>query len=127
MHGLLKKRVTKGISSFSTGASSQQFRPRNEQSQGPKKCSVCSNQHGVWRCDVFKYLDYDAKRKCVQENGLCNKCLDRGHISTNCPKTRFRCQVDNCGGRYHTLMHRPNKSLKISGERKDPSKSGEAD
>lgn len=120
-----EKRVTKGISSFSTGASSQQFRPRNEQSQGPKKCSVCSNQHGVWRCDVFKYLDYDAKRKCVQENGLCNKCLDRGHISKNCPKTRFRSQVDNCGGEHHTLMHRPNKSLKVSGERKDPSKSGE--
>ena len=120
-----EKRVTKGISSFSTSASSQQFRPRNEQSQGPKKCSVCSNQHGVWRCDVFKYLDYDAKRKCVQENGLCNKCLDRGHISKNCPKTRFRCQADNCGGEHHTLMHRPNTSLKVSGEKKDPSKSGE--
>ena len=93
-----EKRVTKGISSFSTGASSQQFSPKNEQSQGPKKYSVCSNQHGVWRFDVFKYLDYDAKRKCVQENGLCNKCLDTGHISKNCPKTRFRCQVDNCGG-----------------------------
>ena len=61
----------------------------------------------------------------MQNVNVCNKCLDRGHVSKNCSKTRFHCQVDNCGGEHHTLMHRPNKSLKVFEERKDPSKSGE--
>ncbi len=56
-------------------------------------------------------MDYEAKRRCVQENGLCNKCLDKGHISKSCPKTRFRCLVEKCGGEHHTLMHRPPKPL----------------
>ena len=72
-----------------------------------QKCVVCSGPHGVWQCNTFKKFDYEGKRKCVRENGLCNKCLDRGHIAKNCPKTRFKCLVEKCKEEHHTFMHRP--------------------
>ena len=36
-----------------------------------------------------------------------NKCLEKGHISKECPKVNFKCQKSGCGGNHHTLMHRP--------------------
>ena len=43
----------------------------------------------------------------MRSGGLCNKCLEKGHISKECPKVNFKCQKSGCGGNHHTLMHRP--------------------
>ena len=69
-------------------------------------CLVCSGQHEVWKCELFKGLPHDEKRKVVQRGGLCNKCLAKGHIPKDCPKVNFKCQHSGCGGGHHTLMHR---------------------
>ena len=42
----------------------------------------------------------------MQQGGLCNKCLAKGHIAQECPKVNFKCQKSGCGGNHHTLMHR---------------------
>ena len=41
----------------------------------------------------------------MQQGGLCNKCLVKGHIAKECPKVNFKCQKSGCGGDHHTLMH----------------------
>ena len=43
----------------------------------------------------------------MRSGGLCNKCLEKGHISKECPKVKFQCQKSGCGGNHHTLMLRP--------------------
>ena len=70
-------------------------------------CSVCSNQHGVWRCGKFKGLPYQDKIKIVQENSLCIKCLNGGHYARICPKTNFKCQKEGCNKEHNTLLHPP--------------------
>ena len=52
----------------------------------------------------------------MQQGGLCNKCLVKGHIAKECPKVNFKCQKSGCGGNHHTLMHR--YTTATGGERK---------
>lgn len=92
-----KGKESKRSSSFSTGCSDKRKLADYEHQLRPtQRCAVCSGQHGVWLCDVFKRLEYG-------RNGLCNKCLERGHIAKNCPKTHFKCLIDGCGKKHHTL------------------------
>lgn len=70
-------------------------------------CLVCSKQHDSWKCSKFKGLTREEKWRVVQSGGLCNKKLEKGHISKECPKVNFKCQRLGCGGNHHTLMHRP--------------------
>ena len=83
-------------------------------------CLVCSGQHEVWKCELFKGLPPEKKRKVVQRGGLCNKCLAKGHIARDCPKVNFKCQHSGCGGGHHTLMHRNPVSTE-RGTRNEPS------
>ena len=69
-----------------------------------RTCEVCSGHHRIWKCDRFKGFDFKTKRNIVLQNGLCNRCLERGHIARTCPKTHFRCQEAQCGEPHHTLM-----------------------
>ena len=71
-----------------------------------KPCLVCSERHEIWKCERFKGFTYGEKRKVLQQGGLCNKCLVKGHIAKECPKVNFKCQKSACGGNHHTLMHR---------------------
>ena len=70
-------------------------------------CLVCSKQHDIWKCSKFKGLTHEEKWRIVRSGGLCNKCLEKGHISKECPKVNLKCQKSGCGGNHHTLMHRP--------------------
>ena len=70
-------------------------------------CLLCSKQHDIWKCSKFKGLTNEEKWRVVRSGGLCNKCLEKGHISKECPKVNFKCQKSGCGGNHHTLMHRP--------------------
>ena len=76
----------------------------NGEKQG---CSVCYNQHGVWRCGTFKGLPYQDKMKIVQEHSLCIKCLNGGHYARTCPRTNFKCQKEGCNKEHNTLLHTP--------------------
>lgn len=70
-------------------------------------CEVCSGPHRIWNCERFKKCEYKTKRKIVLSNGLCNKCLGKGHIARTCPKIHFKCREIGCGQSHHTLLHFP--------------------
>ena len=38
---------------------------------GNIRCLVCSGGHRIWRCDNFKKLSYQEKKKLVQDCELC--------------------------------------------------------
>ena len=76
----------------------------NDANDAKQGCSVCSNQHGVWRCGKFKGYTYQDKMKIVQENRLCMK---GGYYARICPKTNFKCQKEGCNKEHNTLLHPP--------------------
>ena len=69
------------------------------------KCFMCSGLHRIWKCDKFKKLTYEEKRKFVQRNLLCFKCLCAGHYARECPKIEFKCRIEGCNKEHHTLLH----------------------
>ena len=107
------------LSAFVTGTGPARD-DHNENARGskfadaPAPCQVCTKQHDIWKCSKFKGPTYEEKRKIVQNGGLCNKSLVKGHIAKECPKVNFKCQRPGCGGSHHTLMHRP-----VAGIRRD--------
>ena len=99
-----------GLSSFvaGTGPTNQSDNARGLNFVDARAaCLVCSKQHNIWKCSKFKGLTHEEKWRVVRSGGLCNKCLEKGHISKECPKVNFNCQRPGCGGNHHTLMHRP--------------------
>ena len=70
-----------------------------------RKCPMCSSEHRIWRCDKFRSLPYQEKRRLVQARVLCFKCLCNGHFAKQCPKTQFKCQVQGCNKEHNTLLH----------------------
>ena len=69
-----------------------------------KSCSYCNDSsHPIWRCDKFKKIPYEQKIKCVSEEKLCFKCLNKGHYAKVCRKD-INCS--KCKKIHHTLMHR---------------------
>lgn len=90
------------LSSFVVGADEN-----DNKRVGKRVCEACSGQHRIWRCERFKALELNERQKVVRQKGLCNKCLERGHIAKKCPKTNFKCRASECGAQHHTLLHRP--------------------
>ena len=103
-----KKKVNSDGTSpqLQTFANSLNSRGRSGTLNAQVVCLVCLRQHEVWKCELFKGLPHEDKRKVVQRGGLCNKCLAKGHIAKDCPKLNFKCQHSGCGGGHHTSMHR---------------------
>ena len=98
-------------STFLTGTEPSSGR-QNENRRGPDfvnkqaPCLVGSELHGIWKREGFKGFTHGEKRKVVQQGGLYNKCLVKGHIAKECPKMNFKCQKSGCGGNHYTLTHR---------------------
>ncbi|CAB4003248.1 Hypothetical predicted protein [Paramuricea clavata] len=42
--------------------------------------------------------------KLVRRKGLCDNCLTRGHLASNCPKDSF-CKVQDCKEKHSTFLH----------------------
>lgn len=101
-----RARAPKMITSLTSGVSGQQ-RNLHRGNQSRPVCAVCHGQHGVWRCQRFKNQPIRDKWKLVQEQSLCIKCLQAGHLARSCPKTYFKCQVDGCNKEHNTLLHPP--------------------
>ena len=90
-----------GISSFAAGSNGKQV----NRGRQPSRCEACSGPHRVWRCDTFNKMELNERQRIFLRRGLCNKCLVRGHIAKNCPKTNFKCRIAECGAKHHTLLH----------------------
>ena len=82
---LFNKETDLKFTSLATAEGSEnEYRPK-------PVCQACSGLHRIWKCESFKMNDCKTKRKIVLQNGLCNKCLERGHIARNCLKLHFKC------------------------------------
>ena len=94
-------------SSFAARVSNKK-REQDDTLPTQRKCPMCSSEHRIWRCDKFRSLPYQDKRRLVRARVLCFKCLCNGHFAKQCPKTQFKCQVQGCNQEHNTLLH-PNE------------------
>ncbi len=75
-----------------------------------KSCAFCENQHPIWKCSYFKYLQVADRWTVAKKLKLCFRCLDNtdGHLGKYCPHTRV-CRVRGCRLLHHRLLHDPDR------------------
>ena len=89
------------LSSFVASLGGEQRDKRGQRTT----CEACSEPHRIWRCEKFKQMELKEKQGLVNQKGLCNKCLVKGHIAKNCPKINFKCRAAECDAQHHMLLH----------------------
>ena len=81
------------------------YRPRRSfHGQQVVKCEKCGEKHKTESCEKLKQMSVEERFNFVRENRLCFNCLERSHISRNCPKKRV-CGKDDCKKKHHQLLH----------------------
>ena len=91
------------VSSNGRASGSQQETENVRQTERTvRSCKVCSAQHQVEGCQVFKNMSVSERHDTVTRLGLCRGCLCRGHIWKNC---RNRRKCEKCGCSHPTLLH----------------------
>jgi hypothetical protein len=113
-----KNRDSQGKFGQRTGSSfaardSNKIKEQDDTLPTQRKCPMCSSEHRIWRCDKFRSLSYQDKKRLVQARVICFKCLCNGHLAKQCPKTQFKCQVQGCNKEHNTLLH-PNELSPLS-------------
>ena len=98
---------------FASGVDNRQS--HKDGSGNSLRCTMCSGNHRIWRCDKFKKLSYQEKKKVVQQ--LCLKCLSEGHYARKCPKIHFKCLVEGCSKGHNTLLHPPQPEAAVKEEK----------
>ena len=66
------------------------------------KCSLCSDNHELSACRVFKAKSLPERVAYVRQENLCFGCFQSGHRSRWCPK-RLKCSI--CSYKHPTLLH----------------------
>ena len=69
----------------------------------PSSCPVCTADHSLPMCQIFRGMGVAMRRGNVQASGRCFVCLKPGHDSRNC--TAAGCNVNDCGGRHSRWLH----------------------
>ena len=80
----------------------------------------CVLANRIWKCDKFKKLFYQEKKKVVQQRKLCLKCLSEGHYARKCPKIHFKCLVEGFSKGHNTLLHPPQPEDAVNADQKPP-------
>ena len=79
-------------------------------------CCMKSKYHVLKDCKKFVVLTQPERFSVLKANGMCNKCLERGHMARDCT-SEVGC--DLCPGkRHHTLMHREFNNQKTDNNQK---------
>ena len=68
-------------------------------------CCCCKEAHWTSKCKEFASKPVAERDEIARTNGLCFRCLNKGHMKNDCPNTKLRCQVEKCNFRHHTLLH----------------------
>lgn len=94
---------------FAATSSSETSRQSTSNGSGvftKNMCKCCKvNVHYLNHCEMFKRLDYNGRVKFVADNKLCFSCLNSGHMSDKCFRTK-PCVY--CTGKHQSLLHPPN-------------------
>ena len=82
-------------------------------------CVACKKgKHPLYTCQVFKLFPSEKQVPILKGNGYCFNCLNKGHISKQCPSSQ-RCRI--CSAPHHTWLHHEQK-LDTHKATKEPSK-----
>ena len=96
-------------SSHNQGHTSVQSEPKGDRSiRGV--CVKCQGSHRLYDCDQFKRMAQPDRYAFVRDNRLCYNCLSLGHGVSACRST-YKCNIEGCGRRHHSLIHRDRASL----------------
>uniref|UniRef100_A0A336MKS5 CSON003154 protein n=1 Tax=Culicoides sonorensis TaxID=179676 RepID=A0A336MKS5_CULSO len=71
-------------------------------------CFACSGScKDLSSCDTFKLLNDDCKWQVIKRHGICRQCLKQHKMKHPfiC-ENGIKCDVANCNGTHHPLMHR---------------------
>ncbi|KFD67337.1 hypothetical protein M514_05220 [Trichuris suis] len=69
------------------------------------ECCICRNgKHQTKLCPRFLNMSLQSRTEEVFRNGLCLRCLQKGHRQSNCPRSE-RCTEEGCQAYHHHLMH----------------------
>ena len=65
-------------------------------------CTLCSNMHYAFQCNLFKEMSVQQRQAHVQTASLCSNCLRTGHRAQDCSSS-FRCRL--CKMKHNTMLH----------------------
>lgn len=65
-------------------------------------CPMCSQNHYLFACQLFRGLDIDSRIKKASQSNVCINCLRPGHTENRCNLTH--CKY--CPGKHSTLLHK---------------------
>ncbi|KAJ8018245.1 hypothetical protein HOLleu_43866 [Holothuria leucospilota] len=72
--------------------------------KGKQLCVLCSGDHLLFGCDVFKAKRPEERLKIARDFKLCFNCLQPGHNSSSCRLNRT-CTVSGCGRKHTKFLH----------------------
>lgn len=82
---------------------------RSEANKNYYSCRICSQNHGLRKCKVFRKKDAKQRMQLVVTHRYCPNCLAHQHSSSSCFSTKG-CRF--CGGNHHSLLHIDNPKLR---------------
>ena len=87
------------------------------------KCSCCSANHQLWKCQRYNALSVKERLDLVKENRLCFNCLG-SHLAKDC---RSQKSCLRCGMNHHTLLHREQNQATAHSSAERSNGAGESD
>ncbi|XP_037024141.1 uncharacterized protein LOC119066028 [Bradysia coprophila] len=96
----------------------------SSQANKVKKCPACKEESctKLTSCKKFKGSNRNERLAIVKENKLCTRCLG-GHHFYRC-RSNFKCKVDSCTAKHHTMLHDNEKSNESPSKDDTPTSNG---
>ena len=69
-----------------------------------KKCKLCREHHGLWKCENFKKMTANERWNVETEHKLCFRCLSDGHRGESCFRSKT-CGINGCRSHHHRMLH----------------------
>lgn len=78
------------------------------------KCALCPESHQLFRCDIFKAMNLNGKKKHISDHDLCERCLLKKHTG-RCKNKKSNDPCPRCGPEksYHNSLICSNKELSV--------------
>ena len=71
---------------------------------GKGKCSLCTRNHPLKKCEALKKQSVDGRWQTVKRFGLCFRCLADNHHGKSCPLSK-QCGINGCKGTHQNPLH----------------------
>ena len=69
-----------------------------------KKCELCRDHHGLWKCENFKKMTANERWNVATEHKLCFRCLSDGPHGESCFRSKT-CGINGCRSHHHRMLH----------------------